>query len=99
MEEFDKKMIYHGLKKRFLKLPNGKYFCFYDGFGSQEGSVRGYLPMEDYKNASVVDVENNMGSLLQDMKPHSEKLKGLIGGGWLLTIKDTLDKFRGRIWS
>lgn len=76
--KFNKKNIYHGLKKRFLKLSNNKYFCFYDGFGSQSGKIWDYLPKDDYKNASLFDVENNIEDLQNDMKEHEEALKNLL---------------------
>lgn len=78
MMQFDKKMIYHGLKKRFLKLPSGKYFCFYDGFGTEAGTTRDYLSPEDYKNASLCDVNSNIDDIIEDMKLYETKINNAL---------------------
>ena len=79
---FNKSNILYGNKKRFLQINENTYFCFYDGFGGQEGKVwkrKDFNPFwEDYKFAEMWEVNEMFDELKLQMKPYKKKIQKLI---------------------
>jgi len=72
MIDFDKSKVYAGLKKYYYKVKKNVYYCFYDGFGSQESKTRKHLPLDDYHIARMS--EQGWKEAEEDFNRHSKKI-------------------------